>query len=73
MVSKISKKLYQMYCIDHEFKSTLILLFYFLECLNLGAICPCGKTEIVHEFLYFHLIECIHKIYGQSNTFEVLQ
>ena len=23
----------------------LIQLFYFPECLDLGAICPCGKTE----------------------------
>ena len=38
-------------CPDNELNSNfLILLFYFPECLDLGAICPCGRTEIVHEF-----------------------
>ena len=40
-----------MNCIDNEFNSIfLTLLFYFPECLDLGAIGPCGKTKIVHEF-----------------------
>ena len=61
-----------MNCIDNEFNSIfLTLLFYFPECLDLGAIGPCGKTKIVHEFWDFSFIECICNDDGQSCTFEV--
>ena len=40
MISKIAKTLL------NEFNSIfLILLFYYPECLDFGAICPCRKTE----------------------------
>ena len=48
------------------------MLFYFPECLDLRAICPHGKTEIV-QFWYFSFIECICNDDGQSCTFEVFQ
>ena len=36
-----------MYCIDNDFNPIffLILVILFSECLDLGAICFCGKTE----------------------------
>ena len=50
-----------------------MLLFYFPECLDLRAICPSGKTEIAHAFLYFSFINCICNDDNQAGPFSVFR